>query len=90
MEYYHSAIKKKENFPFKTTQMDFERIMLSEIIQAEKTNDDINYTWDVKNKINDYNKTEIDLRYREKNEWLPVGREKGMGQDSSRGLRGTN
>ena len=90
MEYYHSAIKKKEIFPFATTQMDFESIMLSEISQAEKTNYDINYTWDVKNKINDYNKTEIDLRYREKNEWLPVGREKGVGQDSSRGLRGTN
>ena len=35
MEYY-SAIKKKEILPFATTWMDFESIMLSEIIQIEK------------------------------------------------------
>ena len=35
MEYY-SAIKKNENFPFATTWMDLEGIMLSEIRQTEK------------------------------------------------------
>ena len=35
MEYY-SAIKKKKIFPFATTWMDLENIMLSEISQSEK------------------------------------------------------
>ena len=35
MEYY-SAIKKKKIFPFATTWMDLENIMLSEIRQSEK------------------------------------------------------
>ena len=35
MEYY-SVVKKNENFPFATTWMDLEGVMLSEISQTEK------------------------------------------------------
>ena len=37
MEYY-AAIKRNEILPFATTRMELERIMLSEISQAEKDN----------------------------------------------------
>ena len=78
MEYYHSAIKKKEILPYATTQMDLESIMLSEISQAEKTNYDINYMWNVKNKINEYSKTEIDEIQRKK--WVVTsGEREGSG-----------
>ena len=50
MEYY-SAIKKNENLQFATTWMDMEGIMLSEISQR-KTNNDITYMWNLKNKTN--------------------------------------
>ena len=78
MEYYHSAIKKKEILPYATTQMNLESIMLSEISQAEKTNYDINYMWNVKNKINEYSKTEIDEIQRKK--WVVTsGEREGSG-----------
>ena len=57
MEYY-SAIKKNENLPFATTWMDLKSIMLSEISQRKTILYVIIYTWNLKNKTNEYNKTE--------------------------------
>ena len=61
MEYY-SAIKKNEILPFATTWMDLEGIMLSEVKSNTERQilHDIIYMWDLKNKMNEYNKTEID------------------------------
>ena len=51
----------------------------------------ISYMWNLKNKINEYNKTDIDSQiYRKQTsgyQWEAEGRE---GQGSGRGLRGTN
>ena len=56
---YYSAIKKNEILPFATTWMDLECIILSEISQKKKTKLHAN-TWSLKNKMNEYNKREID------------------------------
>ena len=56
---YYSAIKKNEILPFATTCIDLEGIMLSEMSQTEKDKYCIfTYTWNVKNKMNEYNKTD--------------------------------
>ena len=58
---YNSAIKKNEIFQFATIWMDLEGFTLSEISQRKKnTLYDITYTWNLKNKTNEYNKTETD------------------------------
>ena len=58
---YYSAIKKNKILLF-ATGMEWEGIMLSEISQTEKDNDCvITYIWNLKNKMNENNKTETDL-----------------------------
>ena len=48
MEYY-SAIRKEETWPFVTTWVDLENIMLSEISQMESQEPyDFTYMWDTK------------------------------------------
>ena len=51
-----------KNFPFPATWMDLEGTTLSEISQKKKANTAcaITYLWNLKNKTNEYNETEID------------------------------
>ena len=49
----------------------------------------ITFVWNLNIKTSEYNKKETDLLERT-NQWLPVGEERGEGQDRSRGLRDTN
>ena len=58
MEYY-SAIKRNEFLPFAAIWMDMEDIMFSEISQT-KIPYITTYMWNLINKTNEYNKTEID------------------------------
>ena len=52
---------------------------------------DIIYMWNLKLKqANEYNKIETDSQIDRTNQWLPVGRGKGEGQDRSKGLTGTS
>ena len=79
LEYCH--LKKNETFPFATTCMDLEGIMLSEISQAEKAK----YIWfhlyvESKNKINEqHSKTVTDIDTRT-NELFPEGRQVGKNE----------
>ena len=63
MEYY-SARKKNKILPFTTMWMDLEGIMLGEISQTEKRQIlyIFTYMWNLKNKMNEYSKTETDSR----------------------------
>ena len=86
---YYSAIKKNEILPFSIASMDLEGIMLSEISQREKDKHYILSLRNLKNKTNDYNKTETDL-HREQTSGYQWGEGSKEGQDRGRGLRGTN
>ena len=58
---YYSVIKKNKTFPFATTWMDLEGIMLSEISQTEKNKYYmiITYIWNKKiQQTSEYNKKE--------------------------------
>ena len=60
MENY-AAIKRNKILPFAATWMDLEGIMLSEMSDRERQIlYVIIYMWNLKNKMNEYNKTEID------------------------------
>ena len=48
------------------------------------------YTWNLTNKTGEYDKAEIDSQIQGRNQWLPMGRRKGEGQDRAKRLRGTN
>ena len=55
----YSKVTKNEILPFSSTWVDLEGIMLSEMSQTEKDKYCIfTYTWNVKNKMNEYNKTD--------------------------------
>ena len=56
----YSAMNKNEILPYSVTWMVMEGIMLSEISQTEKDKYYILTLWNLKNKTNDYNKTETD------------------------------
>ena len=65
---YYSTIKKNKMLPFATTCMNLEGIMLSEIGQTEKDKYIvISYMWNLKNKTNEYNKTETDSQIQRTN-----------------------
>ena len=71
---YYSAMKKNEILPFAATQMELEGIMLSEISQTEKDKYIvISYMWNLKNKTNEYNKTEAESQIERTSQWLPKG-----------------
>ena len=61
---YYSARKKNKILPFTTMWMDLEGIMLGEISQTEKRQIlyIFTYMWNLKNKMNEYSKTETDSR----------------------------
>ena len=40
--------------------------------------------------MNEYDKIKADSQIQRTNQWLPLGRQKGAGQDKGRELRGTN
>ena len=77
-EEYYSATKKNENFPFATTWMDSEDIMLSETSDTERQIlYDITYMWNLKiRQTSKYNKKET-LRNRKETSGYQVGRGKG-------------
>ena len=56
------SLKRMKMFPFATTWMDLEGITLSEISQTKKANTvyDITCLWNLNNKTNKHNETEID------------------------------
>ena len=56
---YYSAIKKTEIMPFAATWMELEGIRLSEISQRKANTVCCNLYVESKNKMNEYNKTEI-------------------------------
>ena len=77
---YHSAIKKNVNVPSATTWRDLEGIMLCEISQTAKDKYSvITYMWNLKNKMNEYNKTETDTDRENKLVVTRVEREEGRG-----------
>ena len=58
---YYSAIKKNEIFPFETTWMDLEGILLSEMSGRERQILYVfTYMWNLKKKTNKYNKPKSD------------------------------
>ena len=51
---YHSAIKKNEIFPFATTGIELESIMLSKISQRKQIPYDFIHMWNLRNKTNEH------------------------------------
>ena len=81
MEYY-SGIKKNERMPFEATWMQLEDIMLSEISQTDKYYM-ISLIYEILKiqQTGEYNKKAADSQIQRTNQWLPVGRGRGEGQD---------
>ena len=70
--------------------MDLESIVLSEV-SHRKTNTVITYVWNLKNKqMRICKKTAADSQIQGTDQWSPVRRGKGGGQEKSRRLRDTN
>ena len=75
MEYY-AAGRKKEVLPFVTAWMELESIMLSEIIQGQKTNTMGSHQWEPNKQNKLMNKTEPET-WKQGTDWQwPEGRRK--------------
>ena len=77
--------------PFATTRMDLEDIILSELHRESQILHVIIYIHNLKNKTNEYNKTETDSQIQKTNQWQLLYRKgKGGVQIWDMGLRDTN
>ena len=86
MEYYYSAIRKKEILPFAATWRDLEGIMLSEINQRQILYD-ITYIWNLKIiQMNLYTKQKQTHRHRKQTHGYQRVEGEGEGQTGSMGL----
>ena len=73
---YYSTIEKNEIWPFVTTWVVLEGIMLSEISQTERQIlYDFTCVWNLKNKINEQTKQKQTHRYREQINGRQLGRD---------------
>ena len=67
------------------SNMDLKGILLNERRQRQTSDVYFTYMWNLKNKMNEYNRTETDSSMQRRNQWLSRGGGGGWG-----GLMGTN